>query len=85
MSKPQEVKETVYEHISGGDTWTVTTSEFPEIRRIKKLNTKYPEQVKIICINADGSLLAHVPHKWLVPRPKKQTPANMVNNFKKAR
>ena len=84
MSKAQDAKETIYEHISGNDTWTVTTSEFTEVRRIKKLNAKYPEQVKIICTNADGSLLAHVPHKWLVPRPKKQTPANMADNFKKA-
>lgn len=82
MGRLQDARETVYEHISGCDGVTVTTSEIKEIRKFKKLCAKYPEHIKIICTNADGSLLVHIPYSWLTVRPKKQTPAARAENFK---
>lgn len=76
MSKIQDVKETVYEHISGSDTVTVTAAERWSITMIKNLKKRCPEQVEIICENADGSLLARIPFDWMriVPKKKTKTP-----------
>jgi len=76
MSKIQDVKETVYEHISGSDTVTITAAERWSITMIKNLKKRFPEQVEIICENADGSLLAHIPLDWMriVPKKKTKTP-----------
>jgi len=66
----EEVKETVYEHISGGETFTITAAERWSVSVLRRLKEKYPAQVEIICTNPDGSLLAHVPADWMRIVPK---------------
>lgn len=61
MSTIAEFSETVFEHVSGSPTFTVTAGENWSKTMIKKLNKKDPDRVKIIHINADGSILAHLP------------------------
>lgn len=36
---------------------------------IRKLREKYPDEVEIAAENADGSLLARVPYKWVRVKP----------------
>ena len=55
------VKETVYEHIDGNATFTVTAAERWSIASIKKLAMRYPDKVTIVAANKDGSILARLP------------------------
>lgn len=63
--------ETVYEHVNGRDTFTVTAAERWSIRMIKKLAEQYSEVV-IVHENPDGSLVAHVPLSWMKIAPKRK-------------
>lgn len=68
----EEVRETVYEHISGGNTFTITAAERWSVTMLRRLKEKYPEQVEVLYENKDGSILAHVPFDWMRIVPKKQ-------------
>lgn len=68
----QEVRETVYEHLSSGETFTVTAAERWSVAMLRRLKEKYPEQVKIVSENKDGSLLARVPFDWMRIVPKRR-------------
>lgn len=66
-----EVKETVFEHISGYDCVGVSTSERSWKTKILKLKAKFPDDVRIVAENADGSLYAKVPYKWVkISKPR---------------
>lgn len=67
-----ELVETVYEHLKGDDTITVTAAERWSIAMVKRLKEKYPEQVQIIHTNPDGSMLVHLPFDWMRIVPKKR-------------
>jgi len=62
--------ETVYEHVSGRKTFTVTAAERWRINMIRKLKEQHPEEVEITHENTDGSLVAHVPYEWMRIKPK---------------
>ena len=68
----EEVKETVYEHVSGGETFTITAAERWSVSMLRRLKEKYPDQVEIAYENKDGSLLARVPFDWMRIVPKKR-------------
>ena len=59
------MSETVFEHIRGNDTFTVTAAEPWSVGMIRRLQAKHPDQVEIICTNQDGSLLADLPFEWI--------------------
>jgi len=63
------MSETVFEHLSGEETFTITAEEKWSINRIYRLKEKHPDDVKILFTNEDGSLLAQVPYKWIKVRP----------------
>ena len=65
------MKETVYEHIDGNDTFTVTAAERWSIGMIKRLAERFPERVDIVAENDDGSIVAHVPFEWMKIKPKR--------------
>lgn len=65
------MKETVYEHVDGNDTFTVTAAERWSVGMIRRLKDKYPDQVEIIKENEDGSIFAHVPSSWMRIKPKR--------------
>ena len=67
------MNETVFEHIRGNDTFTVTAAEPWSVGMIRRLQAKHPDQVEIICTNQDGSLLAHLPFEWMRIVPKRVT------------
>ena len=66
------MKETVYEHLDGCDTFTVTAAERGSIGMIRRLKDKHPDEVEIVAENADGSILAHLPYSWMRIVPKKK-------------
>lgn len=58
-------RENAIEWINGQDRVTVTLSQGRYISKIKKLASKFPEEVQIIAINADGTILAHIPLNYI--------------------
>lgn len=65
------MKETIYEHIDGNDTFTVTAAERWSVGMIHRLAEKYPSDVTIVAENADGSVVARVPSAWMRIIPKR--------------
>ena len=57
--------ENVIEFQRNSDTATVTFTQGRYIGKILKLAEKYPDEVKIIAKNADGSILAHIPVSYI--------------------
>lgn len=78
----EDFKETSWDHLSGEKTASISTSEKKWIKVIQDLKEKYPEQVDIVAVEQDGSLLAHIPVDWLRIRPKKKT--NMTEDQREA-
>lgn len=68
---------------------TLSLSQRRTISRVKKLAKKYPNDVQILAENADGSLYAHVPVKWIKISPPKEMTEEQIEqarkNFQKAR
>ena len=58
-------QENAIEWIKNSDTATVTFSQGRYITRIKKLAEKYPDEVQICSENKDGSIVAHIPTKFI--------------------
>lgn len=56
--------ETSIERIQGTDYCTVFTAEKKFINSLNRLNKQYPDEVQILTINEDGSMVAHVPYSW---------------------
>lgn len=67
-----EIKETVYEHESGKDTFTITAAERWSISMVRKLKEKHPGEVQIVAENSDGTLLARMPYSWMRITPKRK-------------
>jgi hypothetical protein len=66
-----EIRETIYEHAAGSDTFTVTAAERKSIGMLRRLAEKHPGEVEIVAENADGSLVAHLPYSWMRIVPKR--------------
>lgn len=65
------MKETIYEHADGNDTFTVTAAERWSVGMIRRLAEKHPTEVVITTENEDGSIVAHVPTSWMRIIPKR--------------
>jgi hypothetical protein len=57
----ESFNENVIEFITNDKTATVTFSQGRYVSKIKKLAEKFPDEVKIVYTNKDGSIVAHVP------------------------
>lgn len=64
--------ENVIEFLNNQDTITVSFCSRKWINKIKRLNEKNPEEVKIIAENKDGSICAHLPVKYLKISPPRK-------------
>lgn len=64
--------ENVIEFLNNQDTVTVSFCSRKWINKIKRLNEKNPEEVKIIAENKDGSICAHLPVKYLKISPPRK-------------
>ena len=54
-------QENVIEFLKNQDTMTVTFSQGRFISKVRELSEKFPDEVKIVAENADGSIVAHLP------------------------
>lgn len=65
-----DLKETAVNYIVGEKHCTYYTAEQKWIRRLRKQAEQYPDEVKILNVNEDGSIVAHIPLKWFkAPTP----------------
>lgn len=76
------IQETAIEHCYGDAHATVTAAEMWSKNLITKLAERHPNDVQIIFTNADGSILAHVPYKWVRIRPPRNL--NLTDEQRKA-
>lgn len=68
-----EIIETDVNRCVGDGYCAITTAEKKFVNKIKKLKEQYPDEIKIIAENDNGSIYAHVPYDWFVfPRPPKK-------------
>ena len=67
-----DFSETVYEHMYGNDTFTITAAERWSKAMVNKLKERYPDEVDIRATNADGSMVVHMPFSWMRILPKRK-------------
>ena len=60
------------EWITGSKVGSVTFSQRKWVSRILKYAEEYPEDIKILAQNEDGSIFAHVPIKWFKFSPPRK-------------
>lgn len=65
MSDFTTVQDNVIEFLKGDKTATVTFCQARFITKIRKLAEKYPDECQITHENKDGSIVAHIPVKWI--------------------
>ena len=59
------VNENVIEFLRNDPVATVTFCQGKYITKIRKLAEKFPEECQITHENKDGSIVAHIPTKWI--------------------
>lgn len=65
------MQETIYEHLQGNDTFTVTAAERSSVAMLRRLKASRPDEVEIVAENADGSIMARLPYSWMRIVPKR--------------
>lgn len=65
MSNFTTVQDNVIEFLKGDNTATVTFCQPRFITKIRKLAKKHPDECQITHENKDGSIVAHIPVKWI--------------------
>lgn len=60
------------EFLRNSETATVCFSQGRYVSRIKKLSEQYPDECKIMYTNVDGSIVAHVPTRWIKVSPTRK-------------
>ena len=67
------MRETDIEYVVGEPTLTVYTAEQKHVRKIKEYISEYPDEVKVLNENADGSMVVKMPASWMgFPKPPKK-------------
>ena len=59
------MNENCIEFFKNSPTATVTFCQGKYITKIRKLAERFPEECEIVAENEDGSILAHIPTKWI--------------------
>ena len=79
-----DFRENAIEWYNGQDTITITLSQKKYINKIKQLANKYPNEVKIIAENENGSICAHIPLRYLkIQRPRELTEEERIEAAKR--
>lgn len=59
--------------MEGEDLVTFTSSERKWLNKFRRDLATYPEEVKLVVENPDGSMVVKYPYSWIrMPRPKQQ-------------
>ena len=66
------MRETVYEHLEGKETFTITAAERVSVNMVRRLKAAHPGEVEIVSENEDGSILARMPYSWMRIVPKRR-------------
>ena len=61
----ENMHENVLEWIKNEPVATVTFSQGKYITKIRKLAKRFPDECQITHENQDGSIVAHIPVKWI--------------------
>ena len=64
--------ENCIEFLRNAKTATVAFSQGKYVTKIKRLAEKYPDECVIVDENYDGSIVAHIPTRWVKISPPKQ-------------
>lgn len=64
--------ETVFEHLDGNKTWTVSTDERTWKNRLFKLAEQHPDEVECVAVNRNGSVMFHIPASWVKVKPPRK-------------
>lgn len=69
------MNENVIEFLRGQQTATATFCSQSKLgNKVRRLAEEYPEEVQITAENPDGSIVAHLPTKWIkITAPRKMT------------
>ncbi len=79
-----DTRETTIEYVQGEKYAFYFTSVPSLIRRMNKLNEKYPESVEVKRVNKDGSILYKIPAKWMrQPSPPRVTSEKTIEAARK--
>ena len=63
----------VIEWLRNSPTATVTFCQGKYITKIRKLAERFPDECEILAENEDGSILAHIPVKWIkINNPRRE-------------
>ena len=67
-----DIHETVFESVSTDNMATFFSSEYVWEQRALKLAEQYPDDVKLVAHNVDGSVTIHLPKKWFKISPPRK-------------
>jgi len=67
------MNENVIEFLRGQKTATLTLANNTRLNsRVRKIAEERPDECQIIVENTDGSIVAHVPTKWIKVNPSRE-------------
>ena len=89
----ENMNENVLEWIKNEPIATVTFSQGKYISKIRKLAERFPDECQITHENQDGSIVAHIPVKWIkinnpqrvMTEEEKRLAAERIRNSRKNR
>ena len=89
----ENMNENVLEWIKNEPVATVTFSQGKYITKIRKLAKRFPDECQITHENQDGSIVAHIPTKWIkinnpqrvMTEEEKRLAAERIRNSRKNR
>ena len=67
-----DYRENVIEFYADEKTATVTFTQGRYVSRIKKFAEEKPEECQIVAENKDGSIVAHIPVRWVKITPTRE-------------
>lgn len=68
-----DLRENEIEFLNNQKVATVTLSQGRYISKVRRLAGKYPDEVKIVTENQDGSIVAHIPTSYIKISRSKRT------------
>ena len=71
------MNENVIEFLRDQKTATVTFCQKKFINKIKDLADKFPDECRILKENEDGSIVAHIPVKWIKVNNPQRKPRDL--------
>lgn len=76
-----DYRENVIEFYTDEKRATVTFSQGRYVSRIRKYAEEKPEECQIVAENADGTIVAHIPTKWVKVSPPKHVSEEQKRKF----